>query len=166
MYLGVHTLADVAESLLLTFLLIWITVIVFASDCDTVNKKRELIVSLVMIVYSVVIIVIAAVLYSNATIAHNYVSDCLKAAGACIGFAVGMYIERVYIDFSVKTNGLIWQAIKFVIGIAGVLVVKEGLKLIIGTGLVADMFRYFLMLIWVLVLFPLIIKRFIAIKAA
>jgi len=43
-------------------------------------------------------------------------------------------------------------------------VIQEGLKMVIGTGLVVDMFRYFLMLLWVTVLFPLIIKRFFAVS--
>jgi hypothetical protein len=58
---------------------------------------------------------------------------------------------------------MLMHAIKLVIGIAGVLAFQEGLKLIIGTGLIVDMFRYFLMLMWVTVLFPLIIKRFFAV---
>jgi len=158
MYLGVHTLQDVLTSLAISFLLIFLTLKIF-SDGE-VNKKRELIISLAMILYAIVVIVIAAVLYSNGTIEFNYIADCLKAAGAGIGFAVGMYIERVYIDFSEKTKSLIWQVIKFVLGFIGVLAIKEGLKLVIGTGLAADTFRYFLMLIWVTALFPLIIKRF------
>lgn len=103
------------------------------------------------------------ILYANGTIEQNYVSDCLKAAGAGVGFATGMYIERVYIRFSTKAKSLLWQIIKFIIGIAGVLVVKEGLKLVIGTGLIVDTIRYFLMLIWMTVGFPLIIKRFFAV---
>jgi len=162
MYLGVHTLLDVVTSLAISFLLILLTVKVFAGD--EVNKKREFIISLVMLLYAIVVIVIAVVLYSNGTIGHNYIADCLKAAGAGIGFAVGMFIERVYIDFSVKTKGIIWQVIKFILGFIGVLAIKEGLKLIIGTGLAADTFRYFLMLTWVTVFYPLIIKRFFALR--
>ena len=162
LYLGVHTLIDVVVSLAISFLLIWITIKVFAGD--GIDKKRDFIISLVMVVYALVVIVIAAVLYSGGTIAQNYIADCLKAAGACIGFAVGMFIERVYINFSVKSKCIVWHAIKFVIGIVGVLAIQEGLKLVIGTGLIVDMFRYFLMLMWVTVFYPLIIKRFFAIK--
>jgi hypothetical protein len=71
-----------------------------------------------------------------------------------------MYLERVYINFSTKAKSVWWQALKFVLGTAGVFAIKEGLKLIVGTGLVTDTIRYFLMLIWITVLFPLIIKRF------
>jgi len=162
MYLGVHTLLDVVTSLAISFLLILLTVKIFAGD--EVNKKREFIISLVMVLYAIMVIVIAAVLFANGKIEHNYIADCLKAAGAGIGFAIGMFIERVYIDFSVKTKGLIWQVIKFILGFIGVLAIKEGLKLIIGTGLAADTFRYFLMLCWVTVFYPLLIKRFFALR--
>ena len=162
MYLGVHTLLDVVVSLVITFLLIWISVKIFSSDI--IDKKRELVVSSIIILYSIAVIITAVVLYSNGTIEEKYIADCLKAAGAGIGFAVGMYIERVYIDFSVKTKNAVMQAVKIVIGIAGVLAFQEGLKLIIGTGLVVDMIRYFLMISWVTIIFPLIIKRFFAVK--
>ena len=164
MYLGVHTLQDVTVSLLITAFIIFITIKLFSGD--TVNKKRELAIALALILYVIIVIVIAAVLYSRKIIEEKYLSDCLKAAGAGIGFAVGMFIERVYIKFSVKAKSILWQIIKVVLGIAGVLIIKEGLKLIIGTGLVVDTIRYFLMLLWVTVFFPLIIKRFFTVKAA
>jgi len=162
MYLGVHTLQDVLVSLVITFLLIWLTCRIITSEVE--SKKKELAISLFMIIYAVVVIIIAAVMYSNGTIEDRYIADCLKAAGAGIGFAIGMYIERVYIKFSVKSKNILMHMIKFVIGIAGVLVFQEGLKLVIGTGFVVDMFRYFLMISWVTILFPLLIKRFFAVE--
>jgi len=162
MYLGVHTLADVVVSLLISSVLIFLTV-KFAFG-DSVDKKREFVLALIMLLYAVVVIVVATVMYSNDTIEQRYIADCLKAAGAGVGFAVGMFVERVYINFSVKSKNILWQIIKFVIGIAVVLGIQEGLKPIIGTGLVANMFRYFLMLAWVTLLYPLLIKRFLQVK--
>ena len=158
MYLGVHTLADVAASLLISFLLIFLTVKLLAGDEP--NKKKDLIISLVVVLYAAAVIAVAFILYSGGKIEQNYVSDCMKAAGAGAGFAIGMYIERVYIKFSVKSKNIIFHAIKFALGVAGVLAIQEGLKLVIGSGLAANMFRYFLMLMWVTVLYPLLIKRF------
>ena len=163
MYLGVHTLTDVAVSLLISFLLIFLTVKLLADDKP--DKMKEFIISLVIVLYAVAVIAVAFILYSKGTIEQNYVADCMKAAGAGVGFAAGMFIERVYINFSVKSKNILIHAIKFVLGIAGVLAIQEGLKPVIGTGLAANMFRYFLMLTWVTVLYPLIIKRFFAEKA-
>ena len=163
LYLGVHTLLDVAVSLVISMLLVMLAIKIAGKD-GPVSKKRELILALILILYAIVIIVIAAALYSGEMIGREYLQDCLKAAGAGVGFAAGMYIERVYIDFPVKTKSLVMQIIKPVAGIAGVLAIKEGLKLVIGTSLAADIIRYFIMLIWVTVLFPLIISRFFANK--
>ena len=162
MYLGVHTLLDVTVSLLITSLIIFFTIKLFSGN--KISKQRELTISLIMILYAIIVIVIAAVLHSRGRIEQNYLSDCLKAAGAGIGFAVGMFFERVYIQFSVKSKNILWQIIKYALGIAGVLAIKEGLKLIIGTGLVVDTLRYFLMLLWVAALYPLIIKKFFTAK--
>jgi len=162
LYLGVHTLADVVVSLLITFLLIFITVKVLTTDAE--SKKRELIIPLIIILYAIALIVTALVMYTNGIIEQHYIADCMKAAGAGIGFAVGMFVERVYINFPVKSKSIIWQAIKFIIGIAVVLSLQEGLKPIIGTSLIADMIRYFIVIIWITLLYPLIIKRFFAVK--
>jgi membrane-associated phospholipid phosphatase len=164
LYLGVHTLQDVLVSLVITFLLIWLTSKIITSDVE--SKKKELAISLFLILYAVAVIIIAAIMYSNGTIEERYIADCLKAAGAGIGFAVGMFVERNYIKFSVKSKNIGIHIIKVVIGIAGVLAFQEGLKLIIGTGFIVDMFRYFLMISWVTMLYPLIIKRFLSVKEA
>jgi len=164
MYLGVHTLQDVLVSLVITFLLIWLTGRIITSDVE--SKKKELAVSLFMILYAVAVIVIAIIMYSNGTIEDRYIADCLKAAGAGIGFAIGMFVERNYIKFSVKSKNIGMHIIKVIIGITGVLAFQEGLKLIIGTGFIVDMFRYFLMISWVTMFYPLIIKRFFSVTEA
>jgi len=158
MYLGVHTPLDVTVSLLVTLLLVFLAVNFFTGA--EVDKKKEFVLALIMTLFAVSVIIIAVVLFSGGKIEEKYLSDCLKAAGAAIGFSAGMFIERVYINFSVNAKNIIWQVIKFTLGIAGVLAVKEGLKLVIGTGLIVDTIRYFLMLTWMTVFFPLIIKRF------
>lgn len=163
LYLGVHTPQDVIVSLLICGAFITLTHFFFDADKD--DKKRDLIMSSIMVLYAIIVIVIAFVLHNQGHITDNYISDCLKAAGAGIGFAVGFFIERTYIKFSVKTKSLALQCVKFLIGIAGVLIIKEGLKLVIGTGLAVDTLRYFLMLTWISVFFPLIIKRFFGEKS-
>jgi undecaprenyl-diphosphatase len=157
LYLGVHTLLDVTISLVISFFVVILTIKVIANE--KVNKKRELIISTGMTLFAITVIAIATVLYLKGVIGYDYVADCLKAAGGGIGFAGGMFIERVYINFSVKTKNNFWQLIKLATGFIGILAIKEGLKPIIGEGLGADIVRYFLMTTWVTVIFPLIIKR-------
>jgi len=162
MYLGVHTPQDVIASILITMMIVVLAVRFFTGE--KVSKKRQLVLSSILFLYVAIVIVIAVGLYSTGKIEEKYLSDCLKAAGAGLGFAVGMFIERIYIDFSVNAKNYFWQALKFILGIAGVLIIKEGLKLIIGTGLIVDTLRYFIMILWVIVFYPLIIKRFFTAK--
>jgi len=158
LYLGVHTLQDVAVSLVLTFLFVLLAVKILSSDAS--SAKRNLIIPIIMVLYAGIVILIAAIMYLNWTIEKDNIRDCMKAAGAGIGFAVGMFIERTYIDFPVRAKGIIWQVIKCIIGLAVLVGIQEGLKLIIGTSLAADMIRYCLMVSWVTLFYPLIIKRF------
>jgi len=158
MYLGVHFLSDVIVSLLITFLLVWFAVKFVATD-ELVNKKRELYLALLIVLCAIVVIVIAMVLYFSGTVEPRQLSDSTRAAGAAIGFAIGMYVERIYIRFSVKTKNIFLQIGKFVLGVAGTIAIQEGVRLI-GTGLAMDAVRYFLMVTWITLFFPLIIKRF------
>ena len=159
-YLGVHTLIDVGVSLIITTLVILVVAKLLSGE--KVNKKRELVLMLILVACVIAVIAVAANRYSSGTIEQSYLTDCLKAAGAGLGFAVGMFIERTQINFSVRTKSILWQVIKFVAGIAGVIVIKEGLKLLWGTGFLVDTARYFLICTWVTVFFPLFIKRFLA----
>jgi len=162
-YLGVHTLLDVVTSLVISAIFIWLTLRVIFNESDEINKKRELIIALLIIIYAIAAVIIAAILYTNGTIDQHNILDCVKAAGAAIGFAVGMYIERVYIKFSVKSKNLLIHILKVSLGIIGLLAIKEGLKPIIGTGFAPDTIRYFFMIFWVIALYPMIIKKFFAI---
>jgi len=164
MYLGVHTPLDVIASLLISLIFILLTIRFFAGR--PAGNKRQLVLSVFMVGYAIAALVLALTLYANGTIEMSYADDCLKAAGAGVGFAAGMYIERVYIDFSVRAKNIFLQILKLVIGIAGAFVIKEGLALLFGGGLAVDMLRYFLALLWVTALFPLIIKRFFALPPA
>ena len=163
MYLGVHTLLDVAAAFFMSLLFVFLTVKTLADDSG--NRKRELVLSLFIVLYSCAAIAIAMSSFYGGKIEQIYLSDCLKAAGAGVGFAAGMYVERIYINFSVSGKNVLWQVLKFILGIAGVLLIKEGLKLILGDSLAVDTVRYFLIVIWVTALFPLIIKRYFTAKA-
>ena len=164
MYLGVHTLIDVAVSLLITF------AIVFAVVCllrdEELYKKRAIAVSVVIVALAAVVTGLALWLYHNELIEQHNVADCFKAAGAAIGFALGMYIEREFIKFPIKAKNLAAQIVKCILGLIGVLALQEVLIWNLDPGLFSDMFRYFLLIIWVTVIYPFAIKRFFPEKEA
>jgi len=158
LYLGVHTPMDVIVSILISSLFILLTVKVLSND--SFYAKRALLIFLSALFYAALVVSLAVILRINGIIGYGYMADSLKAAGAAAGFAVGMYIERKYIKFNVEAGNIIWQIIKYITGMAGVLLIHEGLKYITGAWLAADVFRYFLTLMWITVLFPLLIKKF------
>jgi undecaprenyl-diphosphatase len=160
MYLGVHTLPDVVASLIITFLLILLAAKLITEE--PVCRKRELLISSFILLCSAAVLIIVTVLNFREVTEAAQLSDGVKAAGAAIGFGIGMYIERIYIRFSVKSKNVGIHLLKFVLGVAGTLALQEGLKLI-GSGFIIDAVRYFLMISWVTVFFPLIIKRFFSV---
>ena len=162
LYLGVHYLADVLVSLVIGVLAIWLA-IKFITD-DPVSKKRELFMAGFIAFFAIVVIVIVAVLYYGGFTEAFQMRDSVIAAGAALGFAVGMYAERNYIRFSVKAQNLPVQLVKIVLGIAGVIAIQEGVR-VLGANLFVDGLRYFLMVIWLTVAFPIIIKKFFTKKS-
>ena len=158
MYLGVHYLSDVLASLAITFLILWFVMKLIPEEPG--NKKRELLIALVLIICALAVIVLAIVMYHSGIVAPSHLRDSTRSAGAAIAFAIGMYVERMYIRFSVKAK-LPMQVVKVVLGLAGTLALQEGVRFL-GTGLVIDAVRYFLMVLWIVLFYPLIIKRFFA----
>ena len=156
LYLGVHYLLDVVVSLLLTGVIVFFAYKVLAKEPE--SKKKELTLPLIILSCAVMVMMLIAYLYHNDITEVEQLRDSSRAAGAAIGFAIGMYIERVYIQFSVKAKNISYQIIKVLIGIVGVLIFQEGLRFL-GSGLIGDSVRYFLIVIWIIVIYPLIIKK-------
>ena len=75
-----------------------------------------------------------------------YAEDCCKAAGAGLGFSVGWYIERRFINFDTRA-ALPAQILKVLIGLAVAITLQNGLKLVLGTTLPAHCIRYFILVI-------------------
>ncbi|MCL2007935.1 MAG: phosphatase PAP2 family protein [Treponema sp.] len=158
MYLGLHTLLDVATSVAFTLLMVFIVFRLFRDDIP--GERLVLGSAIFIILYAAASIIYAGILFSNGIIEEVYLIDCGKSAGAAIGFAVGMLIETRFINFSISSRSIPFHILKFVLGFAGVMAIKEGMKLIVGVSLATDIIRYFLMILWIFALYPLIIKRF------
>ena len=103
-------------------------------------------------------------LYKSGVIEREYVSDCCKAAGAGIGCACGFYTEANYINFSVKCKNIWMHILKVVLGLAGVVILRSGIKAVFGTSLAVDTLRYVIIIFWVLAIWPLVIKKFFSVS--
>ena len=156
-YLGVHYAIDVIVSLVITFLAIYFVQKFFTEE--QVSKERDLIISFIIAFMSVAIFIIAAVVYQSELSEAAKLRDSIRIAGGGIGFAIGFYVERTYINFLVKTKAIYLQIVKTICGLAGALIIY-GVVRLLGSGLVVTSLRYFFAALWVSVAFPYIIKRF------
>jgi hypothetical protein len=157
MYLGVHYMWDVVASLVITFVILWLAVKFIPAEATCI--KREIAIAGVIAGVAVVVIIVAAVLYHGDVTEARQLRDATRAAGASLGFAIGMFVERNYIKFSTRVKHWWMQPLKLALGVGVTLGIQEGAR-VLGSTLVPDAFRYFLMVIWIMLCFPLIIKRF------
>ncbi len=157
MLLGVHTPKDVLTALALSAAIVALVELF----CDRLVRRAraDTLFSLAMLAASAALIVYAGALYRAGTVALGYVSDCCKAAGAGAGFAVGGWLERRYIRFDPRAARPAMQAVKYLFGLAVTLGLKAGLKPLLGASPAADAIRYLLVVLWVMALYPLLIKH-------
>lgn len=158
MYLGVHTPIDVLVSFTLTLVLSIITNYLI-SRFELLDRNYK-ITAILLSVVSIAVALYSLILLHYSVIDAVYASDCCKAAGAGIGFSLGWYIESTYIRFNEVTTYPSRQVIKFLIGISIAVLLKVGLKLILGDSIPANMIRYFILVLWITVFYPYLIKRY------
>lgn len=157
MYLGVHTIYDVAVSMLLALLAAFIVTRFSVALFDDKNVTK---LSVVLGSLSVVLCIYSFILAFAGHAERSQINDCFKTGGAGLGFAIGYYLERKHINFDPENAALPWQALKLIIGVLGALGLKSGLKLIAPDNLAIDFIRYFLTIIWVVALYPFLFKKF------
>ncbi|MBE6642384.1 MAG: phosphatase PAP2 family protein [Ruminococcaceae bacterium] len=158
-YLGVHYSSDVIVSMLLSLACILIFGKVFEKISN--NKKYDLLVAIILAAISLSVMVYALILEGNGTITDpKYALDCCKTGGAGLGFAIGWYVERKWVDFSVKTDKVWHQVAKVAIGIGLALLLKEIPKIIFGDTAIVGMIRYMFVTFWIVGAFPYIVKKY------
>ncbi|MDY5986692.1 MAG: hypothetical protein SPJ81_07015, partial [Lachnoclostridium sp.] len=79
--------------------------------------------------------------------------------GAGIGFAVGWYLERTRFHFSTETSHLWQQFVKVIVGLVGAILLKEGISFILGSSILAKLMEYFILVLWILVIYPFLFSR-------
>lgn len=158
MYLGVHTPQDVLVSMGLTLLISYLIHRYMTQSLQ--NNKNNYVVSIIAAIISIGVIIYSITLLINGSITENYAADCIKGAGAGLGFSVGFYLERKYINFSTETDHIWQQVLKILLGLGMALLLKSGIKAVFGENLIISALRYFLLILWILVIYPMIIKRF------
>ena len=84
-------------------------------------------------------------------------SNYLKAVGVLGGFFFGYFIEENYLDFDVRAP-LIFQALKYIVGLGFTGFIFLGLKVIMPEGVYWEGIRYFITVVFVIAGAPAIFR--------
>lgn len=168
MYLGVHTPLDVTVSLGIAAALVFAFHFVFRTD-ESVNKYMFW-VMIGSVVLSIGFIIYVFLLPESGFTAEADLANLMSAkknaatlTGCLVGLGLVYPLDRFVIKFDTKGR---WysQVIKFVLGIAVVLLIKSGLKspleALFGNEYVARAVRYFLIVAFAGGLWPVTFKFF------
>lgn len=157
LYLGVHTPKDVLVSMGLSLLFTTVFWRIQNALLDSDRYLRP--VTVIMILLSIAVCIYANVLYTNQIIDAKYASDCFKAAGSGLGFAIGFYIERTWLNFDPECRNNYMQIPKVLCGLLGAGLIKSCFFMIVPSTLFTRMIQYLLLVLWVLVLYPFIFSK-------
>lgn len=155
MYLGCHTPKDVLVSMGLTLCL---SVLIYRLYYIGSLSSHQGPITIFLACVSILLAIYALILYNSQTIPQEFAADCIKASGAGLAFAAGYYIEHQWIRFSPPQN-FRGKLSRILPGLLVALIIQQGLKYVIGTSLAADYLRYFLCVLWILVLYPLLFTK-------
>lgn len=140
LYLGVHYPKDVLFGAIFGILTSFITYKLF----NKVNNKISL-------YFGTFIVFMPVLLY-----AHS--ADFIKGMGTFLGFALGIYVEKKYVNFSVEGKSAN-KILRVVIGLTILILLKVGLKAVFPNKLVFHFLRYFIIVFFGIGLYPAIFKK-------
>lgn len=161
MYLGVHTPADVLTSFCIT--LVTILLIYYFSKYE-LNQNKKVYLMLGIGLISIALLVYCVTLYTNGTIELAYAADSCSAAAAGVGLAIGWYVESTYLKFEERACSNRMQVVKLLLGLVITVLLKVGLGVILGSSIAGKGLKYFLLVLWIMIGYPCIIKRFMSNK--
>ena len=141
LYLGVHYPKDVIVGGILGVL----TSLICYKLYNRVENK--------MLLY----VVTFAIFIPALTFAHS--ADFIKGMGPYLGFIIGIYIEKRYVNFSTEGNTGN-KIIRVLLGIVILLVLQLGLKVILPSGTIFSFIRYALISLIGIGVYPMIFKKF------
>ena len=90
------------------------------------------------------------------TFAHS--ADFIKGMGTYLGFIIGIYIEKKYVNFSIEVNKGN-KIIRVLLGVVILLVLQLGLKVILPNGLIFSFIRYGLISLIGIGVYPIAFRK-------
>lgn len=165
MYVGVHTPLDVGVSIIVGTILVFV-IYPFFRDMDKSPKKVYIIFSIFIVLAAAFVAFVELYDFPADIDAENYVSG-LKNAYMILFCAIGLmmtfFIDTKYVHF--PTQAVWWaQIIKVVVGLAILLALKSVLKApllaLFGGHSIAHGVRYFIVILFAGIVWPMTFKFF------
>ena len=154
MYLGCHTPQDVITSMGIALVCSYLFFRFFYQTSKESSHHGWI--SCILAICAAALLLYTFVLYHQGILSLDNAADCAKASGAGLGFALGYYLENRYVRFSPDGNR---QPLRLIFGLAVTLVLQAGLKPLLGTSLLAGSVRYFLVILWIIVIYPYLFSK-------
>ena len=101
-------------------------------------------------------IITFAIFIPALTFAHS--ADFIKGMGTYLGFIIGIYIEKKYVNFSVEASTAN-KIIRVLLGVLILLVLQVGLKYVLPSGTIFSFIRYLLISLIAMGVYPMIFKN-------
>ena len=138
-YLGVHYPKDAIAGIILGILIAFL--------CAKLYQK----VDHIKLYFIILAIFLFALSFSRSM-------DFIKSLGSYFGFFVGIFIEKKYVNFT--TDGTLpRKMLRVIIGVAIVLGIKSGLKVLFPDELIFHFIRYFFLTFFAIGIYPAIFKK-------
>lgn len=140
LYLGVHYPKDVIVGAILGIATSYI--------CYKLYSRVE---NKIMLYTITFLIFIPALTFANS-------ADFIKGMGTYLGFLLGIFIEKKYVNFSIELSG-INKSIRVLTGILLLLIIKTTLSIILPSGSIFIFLKYFLISFFGIGVYPIIFTR-------
>lgn len=159
MYLGVHTPLDVGVSFAVALVLVFALYPVFSSDARQARAMWYVLAAVIVLAAAYLVYVLTASFPADIDAANlaSGTKTAFTMAGAVLGLIPVYLLDRYRLKFDTKAP-LVGQILKLALGLALVLAIRAGLKAplrAIFGGYVADLVRYFLMVIFAGCVWPM-----------
>ena len=158
MYLGVHTLKDVAVAVLLTCSISFFIDKYQDILIDVVKNTKGI--CLIVLVIGIALCCYSPLLHHFGLIEAHYVDDCYKIAGAAMGFSFAWYLERTKLNFSTQNLTGKEKALRFIIGLTTTAVLYVVPKLFFKGIALWKMLRYFTVIFWIIYAYPYLFTKY------
>ena len=165
MYLGVHTPLDVVVSLAIAAALLFILYPVFKTD-ESFKRYMPVVVIVSTVLSALFLLYVIFMPNKEALDPHNLNSGMKNAAtlfGCTAGLIAVYFVDTRYVNFRTDAPWY-FQLVKIAVGFSGVMLIKSGLSsalvFLFGNEYVARSVRYFLIVIFSGIVWPLTFEYF------